>query len=59
VKFKEFYKYVFDFAKEPGFKNIPTDTAISLWELLLSSKCKFLKDWIEFITVEKKELQVV
>ena len=35
------------------------ETAIGLWELLLSDKCKFLKDWIEFLTTEKKDQLVV
>jgi DCN1-like protein 1/2 len=41
-KFKEFYKFVFDFSRDLGYKNISVDTAIGLWELLLTGKCKFL-----------------
>jgi DCN1-like protein 1/2 len=59
VKFKEFYKYVFDFSRDPGFKNLSMETAVGLWELLLSEKCKFLNDWIEFLQSEKKDQQVV
>jgi hypothetical protein len=59
AKFKDFFKYVFDFAKEPGFKNLSTETAVSLWELLLSSRCKFLQDWIEFMSIEKKDMLVI
>lgn len=54
-KFKEFYKYVFDFSRDPGFKNISMETAVGLWELLLGDKCQFLKDWIEFLQTDKKD----
>lgn len=51
--------YVFDFAKEPGMKNLGMETATGLWELMLSDKCNFLGLWIEFMTTEKKDQQVV
>ena len=57
--FRDLYNYVFDFAKDQGVKNLPVDTAVGFWELLLSKKCKYLKEWIEFITVERKDLQVI
>ena len=56
AKFKELYKFVFDFSKDAGFKNVSLDTAVALWDLLLKNKCLFLKDWIAFLTEEKKEL---
>jgi DCN1-like protein 1/2 len=35
-KFKEIYKFTFDFTRDQGYKNIQVETAIALWELLLS-----------------------
>ncbi len=58
-KFKELYKWSFEFAKDPGFKNLNIDTAIAMWQLLLSDKCKFLDHWIAFYQNDKKEVQVV
>lgn len=57
--FKELYKFVFDFSRDPGFKNVNVDTAIGLWELLLTGKCKFLNQWIEFFRTEKKDVKVI
>jgi DCN1-like protein 1/2 len=57
--FKELYKYAFDFSKDLGYKNIATETAIALWDLLLSTRCKFLKQWIEFFQTEKKDQTVI
>jgi DCN1-like protein 1/2 len=33
--------------------------ACSLWELFLSKRCSFLKQWITFLEAEKKELLVI
>lgn len=49
TEFKELYKFVFDFARDPGYKNLQVESAINFWELLLADKCSFLKEWIEFI----------
>ena len=45
-KFRDLYKYVFEFSRDPGYKNVATETALGLWELLLSTRCKFLADWM-------------
>lgn len=37
-KFKETYRFVFNFARDPGSRNVAVDTAISLWRLLLAPK---------------------
>ena len=58
-KFKELYKFVFDFSRDPGYKNLNVETAVGLWQLLLDSKCSFLNIWVDFITKEKKDLQVI
>lgn len=54
-EFKKMYKYVYNFARDKSKKNMQVEMAIDLWELLLSSKCKFLVDWVEFLQSEKKD----
>ena len=49
------YNFVFDFARDKSFKNLQIELATDLWEALLSEKCKFLADWIDFLKNEKKE----
>jgi DCN1-like protein 1/2 len=59
AEFKNMYKFTYDFARDKSFKNLQLDVALDLWELLLSSKCKFLSDWVDFLKTEKSELQVI
>mmetsp|Transcript_13626 Transcript_13626/g.21327 ORF Transcript_13626/g.21327 Transcript_13626/m.21327 type:complete len:131 (+) Transcript_13626:384-776(+) len=47
--FEEVYEFTFSFYQEPGFKNIEKETACALWEILLSNRCKFMKEWLKFI----------
>ncbi len=54
-KFRDLYKYVFEFSRDAGYKNVASETAVGLWELLLQDRCKFLADWIQFIQEEKKD----
>jgi len=52
------YKFVFDFARDKSFKNLNSEVAKDLWELLLSDKCKFFDTWIKFLS-ESQKLQVI
>ena len=54
--FNEVYKFSFDFTQDPGYKNISFDYASALWEILLGSRCNFLKEWLEFLEVKKTEI---
>lgn len=54
--FNEVYKFAFDFTQEQGFKNISFEYAEVLWEILLGSKCNFLKEWLEFLEQKKTEI---
>lgn len=58
-KFKELYKFLFEYSKEPGFKNIPIETAFALWSMLLTDKCNFIMQFIEFLQKEKADLLVI
>jgi len=42
AKFKEIYKFIFDFSRDQGFKNVAVETALALWQILLNEKCNFL-----------------
>lgn len=53
------YNFVFDFARDKSFKNLQIELATDLWEALLSDKCKFLADWIDFLKNEKKDQLVI
>jgi Cullin binding len=49
------YKFVYDFARDKAFKNLQMEVALDLWEMLLSDKCKFLADWLDFLRTQKKD----
>lgn len=42
-KFKEIYKFIFDFSRDQGFKNVAIETVVALWQLLLVDKCNFMR----------------
>lgn len=51
-KFKDFYQYTFNYAKEPSQKGLDLDMAIAYWNIVLdSSRFKFLDLWCKFLTV--------
>ncbi len=54
-EFKKMYKFIYNFARDKSKKNMQVEMAIDLWELLLSSKCKFLLKWVDFLQSEKKD----
>jgi len=58
-EFKKMYKFVYNFARDKSKRNMATDLAIDLWELLLSSRCKFLADWVEFLQTDLKDQIVI
>ena len=43
-EFKKMYKFVFDFARDKNYKNLQVEIALDLWDLLLSTRCRFLGD---------------
>lgn len=58
-EFKKMYKFIYHFARDKSNKNMQTEMAVDLWELLLSGKSKFLPLWIEFLQSEKKDQKAV
>uniref|UniRef100_A0A0K8TRK8 Defective in cullin neddylation protein n=1 Tax=Tabanus bromius TaxID=304241 RepID=A0A0K8TRK8_TABBR len=49
-KFKDFYQFTFNYAKEPGQKGLNLDMAIAYWNIVLEGRFKFLDLWCKFLT---------
>lgn len=47
--FRNVYKFTFTFSLEPNVKVIKLEDAVVLWNLLFSSKCSFLDQWVSFL----------
>ncbi|KAJ8969827.1 hypothetical protein NQ317_019534 [Molorchus minor] len=47
-KFKDFYQFTFNYAKNPGQKGLDLDMAIAYWNIVLKGKFKFLDLWCTF-----------
>lgn len=50
-KFKEFYQFTFNYAKEHAQKGIDLEMAIAYWNIVLQGQFKFLDLWCKFLTV--------
>jgi len=55
-KFKEFYLFVFDYAKGPSEqkKVLELEFAIAMWQTVLGDRFKLLNDWIKFLQEKHK-----
>ncbi|XP_071479838.1 DCN1-like protein 1 [Diadema setosum] len=49
TKFKDFYQFTFNFAKNPGQKSLDLEMAIAYWNILLRGRFKFLDEWCQFL----------
>ncbi|KAL5290311.1 DCUN1D1 family protein [Megaselia abdita] len=54
IKFKDFYQFTFNYAKEPGQKSLELETAIIYWGIVLKGRFKFLDLWNKFLTEKHK-----
>ena len=50
-KFKEFYHFTFNYAKNPGQKGLDLEMAIAYWNIVLKGKFRFLDTWTKFLKV--------
>jgi DCN1-like protein 1/2 len=50
-KFKDFYQFTFNYAKESAQKGLDLDMAIAYWNIVLQGRFKFLDLWCLFLTV--------
>ncbi|XP_060553718.1 DCN1-like protein 1 [Ruditapes philippinarum] len=53
-KFKDFYQFTFNYAKNPGQKGLDLDMAIAYWNIVLSGRFKFLPLWSQFLQEHHK-----
>jgi len=53
-KFKEFYQFTFDYAKNPGQKGLDLEMALAYWNIVLKGKFRFLDVWITFLKENHK-----
>jgi len=49
AKFKDFYQFTFNYAKNPGQKGLDLDMAIAYWNIVLPGRFKFLNLWCKFL----------
>ena len=54
-KFKETYRFVFNFARDPGMRDLGFETAVALWELLLQPKQTMTENFIAFLKSQDKQ----
>lgn len=50
-KFKDFYQFTFNYAKNPGQKSLDLDMALAYWNIALRGKFRFLDIWSKFLKV--------
>uniref|UniRef100_A0A4W5ML17 DCN1-like protein n=1 Tax=Hucho hucho TaxID=62062 RepID=A0A4W5ML17_9TELE len=53
-KFKDFYQFTFNFAKNPGQKGLDLEMAVAYWNLVLTDHFKFLGLWNRFLLEHHK-----
>jgi len=49
TKFKDFYQFTFNYAKNPGQKGLDLDMAIAYWNIVLPGRFKFLDLWCTYL----------
>lgn len=54
TKFRDLYYFTFNYAKNPGQKNLDLDMAIAYWNIVLGGRFKFLPFWTRFLTEHHK-----
>ena len=57
-KFKGIYNFVYGFSRESGVRNLPLDSAVQLWRLLLSQRFPILETWISFLENRERKYDV-
>ena len=52
-KFKEFYQFTFNYAKNPSQKGLDLEMALAYWNIVMAGRFKFLGLWSTFLRWEK------
>lgn len=58
IKFKDFYQFTFNYAKEQQQKGLDLDMAIAYWNIVMQGRFKFLDLWCKFLTVSKEKMSI-
>lgn len=53
-KFRDFYQFTFNFAKNPGQKGLDLDMALAYWNIVMKGRFKFLDLWCAFLQEHHK-----
>ncbi|PNF34515.1 DCN1-like protein 1 [Cryptotermes secundus] len=53
-RFKDFYHFTFNYAKNPGQKGLDLEMAIAYWNIVLQGKFRFLDLWCKFLQEHHK-----
>lgn len=51
MKFKDFYQFTFNYAKESSQKSLDLEMSIAYWNIVMRDKFKFLDLWCQFLRV--------
>ena len=51
-RFKDFYQFTFNYAKNPGQKGLDLEMALAYWNIVLRGRFRFLDIWSEFLKVK-------
>lgn len=54
LKFKDFYQFTFNYAKEQQQKGLDLEMAIAYWNIVMQGRFKFLDLWCKFLTENHK-----
>lgn len=54
LRFKEFYQFTFNYAKNPGQKGLDLEMALAYWNIVLKGKFRFLEVWAKFLKENHK-----
>nr|CAD7197781.1 unnamed protein product [Timema douglasi] len=54
LRFKDFYHFTFNYAKNPGQKGLDLDMALAYWNIVLQGKFRFLDLWCKFLQEHHK-----
>ncbi|KAL8595685.1 DCN1-like protein 1 [Nucella lapillus] len=54
IRFKDFYQFTFNYAKNPGQKGLDLDMALAYWNIVLAGRFRFLDLWCKFLQENHK-----
>ncbi|XP_022694060.1 DCN1-like protein 1 isoform X1 [Varroa jacobsoni] len=53
-KFRDFYNFTFNYAKNPNQKSLDLDMALAYWNIVLKGHFRFLPQWCEYLEEHHK-----